>query len=95
MKSATILLSLLIFTLLFSCEKGAGEGMDGAHFTEGLVNCNMQTLQTELDQLTTDLSPGISPEISPDAPYGQQANMHILVDRLNEQCPQVEVTLIG
>lgn len=90
MKSFGILLIISTIIVLTSCEEeDKVEGIDCEVLSEALVNSHSENLKVEIDKLTSDLKPHVSNSDS----YGHNENLITLINRLNSQCENIEVSI--
>lgn len=87
------ILNLLVISFLFmltSCEELKKEKIDCNLLTKALISYDTEKVKTEINKLTEDLKPNVSKKDE----FGHRTNIFTLVDRINNQCDQVNASLI-
>jgi hypothetical protein len=87
MKKILILFAILAFA---TCENNEPGVLNCTTFQTAILEKNEGIVRSEIEKLTTDLSPAPTPEDN----IGHMSNLQILTDRINSGCEEITASVL-
>jgi hypothetical protein len=88
-----LIYTIFLFILTFACNKivePTNNNLNCNNLKNGIINMNSETVRFEVDKLLNDLKPNITETDK----IGQNENINILINRLNNNCKNITSELI-